>query len=253
MREYGPVTPTYKRWTESELVMVRKTFVLLLVAMTTSFVGAQVKIEGPKDGTVGYRSKAKLTLDGVQDPQIKCFPANDDWMAVQDWAGNKYIDFVPGKKLLQGPDGKYLPSKLFTFVVAANKDNKTFLETWELNVTPDGEIVPIPPGPAPVPVPDSELEKSLQAAYLVSPDGPGLAKLTAVYEDFKAQIDLGKFTNNKEAMEYLKSKAPPVLQGVKDAVAAYLVTNAPRGTQWDKDKLSAAIGSIVAGLKKLAR
>lgn len=207
---------------------------------------AQIKVEGPKDGTVGYRVKAKLTTD-ITDMKLKCFPANDDWMGVVDFEGQKWIDFVPGKKLL-APGEK---SKLFTFVVAGNKAGKTHLETWEVVISPDGEVTPVP---VPVPAPDSQLMKDLKAAYLVSPNEAAKAKLIGVYA--KLAIDAPRITSFKQAAEQLSRETPAAigtdLQSVRDVVADYLVTNVGRqGSAWNQDTLVAALRRVITCLQAL--
>lgn len=237
--------------------MFRKATLMFVLLCLPSLANAQLSIDGPKTGTMGYRSKAKLQID-VNDPKLTCAPANDDWMAVQDFTGQKYIDFVPGKALLMGPDGKF-QSRLFTFTVAGNKENKTYLQTWEILITPDSDVVPTPvptPVPVPVPTPNSDLDNAIQSSYLVSPDATALSRLTDVYIDFKAQVDANKFANNKDAHTYLQSKSAPIgtaLQGVRNTVTLHFAAAAPRETQWDQAKLSAAIGRVIVSLNKLKR
>lgn len=217
--------------------------VTLVVAASGS---AQIKIEGPKEATTGYRVKAKLTLD-VVDPKVSCFPANDDWYAVQDINGNKYIDFVPGKKSV--PEGA--DKALFTFVVAGNKDGKTFLETWELTVRPDEEAKPKPkPIPPPDPtVPTTQLYKDLLAAYKVSPSTSSKAALIAGYQTFLDEVKADKYTSASVAGKALADKFSTLsdLHGVRDVVMDYLQKNA--GQTWNKTKVVDAMTVIVATLK----
>lgn len=211
---------------------------------------AQIKIEGPKEGTVGYRTKAKLTLDAT-DPKIVCFPANDDWMAVQDLSGNKFIDFVPGRKLLGNEK-----SKTFTFVAAGHKDKVTFLETWEVVIKADEEVVPPPkPKPIPVPVPDSELFEAIRSAYFVSPDAELLTKLISTYSTFLDNVNKGKYSTNKAAHSDLvtitdaKLKANE-LTSTRDAVSTYLektVGKSPSG--YNKERLAKALTDVIELLK----
>jgi len=235
--------------------MIRRVGIaLFLVLAFAGNVFSQAKLEGPKEGTVGYRVKAKLTVEG-DDPKIACFPANEDWMAIQDFSGQKYIDFVPGKKLL--PKG--VKSQLFTFIVACNKDGKTYLATWEVTIKPD-EDTPSPPEPAP-PEPDdavrnTSLYKALLAAYKVSPNSAAKGKLTQVYETFLADVKADKFKSFKEAHDALKDVTPKFvgtdLTGVRSAVAEYLDTNVgQQGSAWDKNKLVAAMEKVIAALKKV--
>lgn len=210
---------------------------VLIIAFDAS---AQIKIDGPKEATVGYRAKAKLTLD-VADPQIKCFPANEDWIAVQDFAGNKYIDFVPNKKAV--PAGQ--SQQLYTFVVAGNKGNKTFLETWEVTVKPDGEVIPIPP-PKPVPPEvQTQLYKDLLAAYKVSPSASSLKLHQQKYAEFLAEVKADKYTSASAAGKALADKFAGVteLQSVEDVVTTYLQKNA--GNTWNKAKVVQAMTDIV--------
>jgi hypothetical protein len=226
------------------------TFVFLL--LTPAFGFSQVKIEGPKEVTVGYRVKAKLTITG-DDVVLKCYPANDDWMAVQDWAGQKYIDFVPGKKSL----AKGAKSALFTFVIACNKAGKTYLETWEVTVKADTDE----PDPEPQPAPDdavrnTTLYKDLLAAYKTSPNAEAKGKLLSVYTQFAADVAADKFAHFKEADASLKDVTPKKvgdeLHPLRDAVAAYLVTNCGQsGAAWNKDKLATAMSKVIAAIKKI--
>lgn len=220
-------------------------YILTTVALLAfgSIGTAQIKVEGPKEGTVGYRVKAKLTVD-ASDFKLKCFPANDDWMGVVDFEGNKWIDFVPGKKIL-GPTNQ---PKLFTFVVAGNKGGKTFLETWEVTIGPDGEVVPPPPAP------NDQLLKDLKAAYLVFPNADAKTKLIGVYS--KLATDAPKFKNFKEAADQLSKETPAAigsdLQPVRDVVAEYLVTNVGRqGSAWNQETLVAALRRVITCLQAL--
>lgn len=223
---------------------MRYILTLVSLAVFSLSASAQIKVEGPKEGTVGYRVKAKLTAD-VADMKLKCFPANDDWMGVVDFEGQKWIDFVPGKRLL----GSEEKPKLFTFVVAGNKNGKTYLETWEVVISPDGE-----PPPAPPPAPESQLMKDLKAAYLVSPSATSKAKLISVYE--KLIVDAPKLTNFKQAADQLSRETPLAigmdLQPVRDAVADYLVTNVGRqGSAWNQQTLVAALRQVITCLQAL--
>lgn len=231
---------------------MRTTITAFVLLAFSSPAFGQIKVEGPKEGTVGYRVKAKLTVD-VSDMKLKCFPANDDWMGVTDFEGQKWIDFVPGKKIL----GKEQQPKLFTFVVAGNKAGKTYLETWEVTVSPDGEVVPPAPVPVPPgPEPTDELYKTLRAAYMVNPAAAAKPKLIGVYEQLSAQASKDSFKNFREAGEWL-SKATPLavgtdLQPVRDAVAEYLVANVSRqGSAWDKNLLVAALRRVIDSLKAI--
>lgn len=211
-----------------------------VILLSVGFTNAQVKVEGPSEGTVGYRVKAKLILD-VDDPKVLCVPANDDWLAGQDFAGNKYIDFVPGRKLTT--------QTTFTFIVAGNKAGKTYIETWVVVVKPDG-----PPAPPPEPeIIKTELYKSLLAAYKVSPSATAKANLLKVYTAFHGDVDAGKFSTFKEAHDTLKAVTPKFvgtdLQGVRDAVADYFGSQVGnKGSVYDKDKLSAAVAKVIAAL-----
>lgn len=223
---------------------MRFSIALLSVMIANTFAFAQIKIEGPKEATVGYRVKAKLTLD-VTDPQVKCFPANDDWYAVQDLSGQKYIDFVPGKKSV--PSGQ--KSQLYTFVVAGNKGNKTFLETYEVTVLPDGEVAP-PPTPKPEPE-KTALYKDFLAAYKVSPNADSLKLHIKLYEEFLNDVKSDKFSSAKAAGDSLKTKFAAIndLQSVQDVATDYLIKNV--GSAWNKSKLVDAMSVIVATLKTL--
>ena len=211
-------------------------FILALVVAiaTVSQINAQVKIDGPKEATVGYRVKAKLTLD-VLDPQIKCFPTNDDWYPVQDLSGNKFIDFVPGKKVI--PDGQ--DSIVFTFVVSGNKDNKTYLEIWQVKIIPDEESTPLPK-----PNSSSQLYKELLAAYKVAPNASALADHKAKLNDFLMEVKNDKYSAASAAGKGLASKfTNNDLKAVRNVVTDYLSTNV--GNTWDKAKLIAAMTEIV--------
>lgn len=232
-------------------------FAIIVLAMPSPAL-AQIKIEGPREATVGYRTKAKLTLD-VQDPKIKCFPSNDDWMGVQDFAGQKYIDFVPGKKLL----AKDEKSKLFTFVVAGTKENKTFLETWEVTVYADDDsVIPDPKPKPPVPTPEPEVRKTqlykdLLAAYQVNPSAQAKTTLIEVYSLYFESVKNNKFTTNREADADLRALTKKYLpnseiQGVRDVAADYIAANAGiKAAAYDKAKLQVAMENIIAALKAI--
>lgn len=225
---------------------MRLTIVLLSVLLSHTLCFAQIKIDGPKEATTGYRVKAKMTLD-VTDPQIRCFPANDDWYAVQDLSGAKFIDFVPGKKSI--PAGQ--SSQLYTFVVAGTKGNKTFLETYEVVVKPDEDVV-VPPKPKPDPdVPQTQLYKDLFAAYKVNPSASAKAKLVKGYSEFLAEVKADKYMSASVAGKALADKFTDLaeLHSVRDVVAEYLQKNA--GQTWNKTKVVDAMTVIVATLKSV--
>jgi hypothetical protein len=214
---------------------------------------AQIKVEGPNKATVGYRVKAKLTTD-VADFKLKCFPGNDDWVGIIDFEGNKWIDFVPGKNILGNPlaAGTNVAPKLFTFVAAGNKAGKTYLETWEVTVYPDGDSPT--PGPGPTPAPDSQLMKDLKAAYMVNPSPLNKNKLITVYS--KLVTDSAQMTSFKQAADQLSKETPLAigsdLQPVRDVVAEYLVANVGRqGSAWNQATLVAALRQIITCLQAL--
>lgn len=217
-------------------------FAFLCIFAFTESAEAQIKIEGPKEATTGYRVKAKLTLD-VMDPKIECFPANDDWFAVQDFSGNKYIDFVPGKKAV--PAGQ--SHQLYTFVIAGNKANKTYLMLWEVVVKPDGPPEPAPP-PKPKPIPpdqQSQLYKDMFAAYKVNPSGSALRLHQVKYAEFLAEVKQEKYTSANAAGSALAHKFADVseLKGVREVVTDYLQKHA--GNTWNKQKVVDAMTEVV--------
>lgn len=226
--------------------MIRATVLCLFLLPSLAF--GQVKIEGPKEGIVGYRTKAKLALN-VDDPKIVCFPANDDWMAIQDFAGNKYIDFVPGRKFLSGAE-----SKLVTFIVAGNKDGKTFLETWEVTIKPDEEA---PPKPKPDDeITKTELYKTIRAVYMVNPNSDAKTRLISVYKAF--QDGLSAYTSNDMAWKALvtitdsKMKSHDELRTTRDAVAEYFKKEIGQlPTTWDKAKTNKAVADVIAVLEAI--
>jgi hypothetical protein len=227
--------------------------VALLLAFSSSGL-AQIKVDGPQTGTVGYRVKAKLTVT-ADDFKIKCFPSNDDWMGIVDFEGNKWIDFVPGRKILVDPKApnEQVKPKLFTFVVAGNKGGKTFLETWEVTISPDSDVVPVP---TPVPGPSNKLAQDLKAAYLVSPNATAKTKLLGVYEKLMNDAAADRFTNFKQAVDQLSTETPLAigsdLRSVRDVVADYLAANVSQsGSQWDKNRLVNALRLILEALRSV--
>jgi hypothetical protein len=217
---------------------MRKMLAFAFVLILAFDANAQIKIEGPKEATTGYRVKAKLTLD-VTDPKIDCFPSNDDWYAVQDLSGNKYIDFVPGRKSV--PAGQ--KSQLYTFVVAGNKANKTYLELWQVTVTPDGEVIP-PPKPVP-PDEQTQLYKDMLAAYKVFPSASGLRFHKEKYKEFLEEVKADKYTSASAAGTALAKKfeSSSDLKGVREVVTDYLQKHA--GNTWNKQKVIDAMTNIV--------
>ena len=236
-------------WTRKRVTTMRKMMIALVsVLMLSTSAFGQIKIEGEKNATVGYMLKLKLSQLAVDDPQIKCFPDNPDWLATKDFAGQAWIIYVPGKKTLTAGE----TSKLITFVVAGNKGGKTFLETFEVTVAPDGDV----PVPTPDEVTKTPLYKTLQAAYLVSPNADAKGKLITVYQAFHDQIKANKFKNNGEAVDELKRVTPMFvgteLKAVRDAVADYFVaTVGTSRSAWDKEKLQRAVATVINAMKKI--
>lgn len=228
---------------------MRNVAALLIVLVFNTFAFGQIKIEGEKQATVGYMLKLKLSQLAVDDPQIKCFPDNPDWIATKDFAGQAWIIYVPGKKSVAVGQKQ----TLYTFVVAGNKGGKTFLETWEVVVKADEDT----PGPLPVPdesIGKTQLYKDLLASYKVSPDATSKSKLISVYEAFLEDVKNDKFKSFKEAGDALAATTPKFvgenLKAVRAAVADYFVTKVGQ-TGWNKDKLSSALTEVIAALKKI--
>ncbi len=220
-----------------------------LVLLTTAFANslfAQITVTGPKEATVGYMLKLKLDLQ-VDDPQIKCFPENDDWLATKDFSGQSWIIYVPGKKSLQKTES----SKLITFVIAGNKDKKTFLATHEVTVKRDeDEPIPVPPDDS---ITKTELYKKLHAAFMVEPSNVLKTKLSGVYEE--AASKAGTFRSYAEANKFLADTTPmrvgTAMQPLRDAVGDYLISVlGQKGSAWDKDKFVEAMTKVIACIKK---
>lgn len=221
-------------------------FVILALALASpTMVTAQIKVDGPKEGTVGYRVKAKLTLD-VADPIIKCIPANDDWYAVQDLAGNKFIDFVPGRSSI--PDGQ--DTQTYTFIVAGSLipkapavgPTKTCVEIYTVIVKHDTDYVPPTPGPKPAPQ-SSQLYKDILAAYKVSPNASALTLLRTNFAEFQKECETDKYTSASVAGKALADKFKNKdLQSVRDVITTYL--GATAGNTWNKAKVVAALTEI---------
>lgn len=229
-----------------------KKIVLVFAALMCfpNVADAQIKIEGDKNATVGYMLKIKLSQLNVDDPQIKCFPDNPDWLATKDFAGTAWIIYVPGKKTVASGE----KSKLVTFVVAGGKGGKTYLETHEVTVTPEDAVPPDPPTPDEVT--KTQLYKDLYAAYKVSPSAPSKVQLIKVYTVFIENIQADKYKTYKEANTALADVTPQFvgtnLKAVRDAVADYLVASVgTSGLSYNKAKLAEAVEKVIVVLKKI--
>ena len=215
--------------------MCRNVVVALVILLSSTSAFAQVKIDGPKEAFVGSRIKAKLTLD-VTDPIIKCLPENADWYAVQDLAGNRFIDFVPTKASI--PDGT--DSQVYTFVVAGTKDAKTFLETYTVSVKHDPDCSP---GPKPPSITDTQLYKDVLAAYKVNPNASALTLLRQNFIAFTNEVKADQYSSASVAGQSLASKFHNKdLQSCRDVISTYLGQNA--GNTWNKPKLVTALDTI---------
>lgn len=216
-------------------------FILILA---TSGLQAQIKIEGPKQVSVGTMVKLKLTQFTVDDPQFKSSPANDDdWIAVRDFEGNAWIIYTPSRKSLG--TAKSLTT---TFIISGSKAGKTYLETFEVTATSDGS--------APDPVKPDELFNDLRAKYLTSPSVEAKLALIGLLQTFADDIKADKFASNKEAHEALKVVGKKYLgtniQPLRDAIGDYFVTKAgTSGAQFNKEKLSTAVNDVIVAVKKI--
>jgi len=186
--------------------LAQKVLLITFLAMPSVSL-AQIKMEGPKQIEAG--ELARINIDGIKglnDPKIECFPKNDSWEAVQRLDGSPVIIFYTKKE------------GIYTFIVAGNKDNKTYFVIFQIQVgKPD---VPTP-GPG-------KYTQRLRSLYLVNPDEAGLTKLFSVYKSMAAQSD--KITSYKQMNDALALATKGAigeisLRGVRDEVALILQTD----------------------------
>ncbi len=230
--------------------------VLLTVFLNCPFLIAAPKFTGPTSVKPGTLTKLSIDgIDGLNDPKIECSPTSHNWTAVRDFFNkNPVILFMPTSDDT---------GKTFNFVVAGNKDSKTFLTIHVITVegvVPPGPE-PKPPGPEPGPEPKppgGKYTEELKSAYLVNPDAQSLAKLIGVYEAMSNHS--GMFTNYRIMWETLiKSTAeavgPNKLTAVRDKVALILQRDlADRASDAYDPKLAAKVFKDLAdSLKPLEK
>jgi len=190
--------------------LAQKVLLITFLAMPSVSL-AQIKMEGPKQIEAG--ELARINIDGIKglnDPKIECFPKNDSWEAVQRLDGSPVIIFYTKKE------------GIYTFIVAGNKENKTYFVIFQIQV---GKAVPVPDVPTPGP---GKYTQRLRSLYLVNPDEAGLTKLVSVYKSMaaqSAQITSYKQMNDALALATKGAIGDITLRGVRDEVALILQTD----------------------------
>lgn len=191
---------------------------LIVVFATPSAVfgeGSPVKMDGPKQTDVGKVVRINIDgLKGLNDPKMACVPENDAWEAVQKLNGDPLLLFFPDKE------------GLYTFIIAGNKDNKTYFTTFQVQVGKGPAPGPQPgPTPVPGPVEKGKYTDRLRSPYLVSPNNASLLKLIAVYRSMAQNS--GSMTSYKQAQDALAAATKSAigeldLRNVRDTVADIL-------------------------------
>lgn len=218
----------------------------LITCFTFSNVQAQ-EITGPSTGEV--RDLITLTLeklpDGVQDLKIIC-------------SEHKLGD---GYQVFRGFDGTIMIqvfSKIpqtFTFVVAANKDQKTLVTTKTIII---GTPTPVPPGPGPQPGPDpnpgptTDLAKRFLPFYKVSPNDSARLQMAMIYKTMATT----PYTNYQQAGIDLQKRSEPLkedLKSLRDEIKKYLIEKLGKdtGTQWDQPLFSKTFLEIAQALDQI--
>jgi hypothetical protein len=210
--------------------------VLVLLFSWIGTAYSQIRVEGPEVTQVGTLNKYKITQDGTRDLKILILkagqPYDQGWFALKDLDDTPVIMFVPQE------------NGLYTLVVAANQDNKTFLVL---------KTVQVGPRPDPDPEPKQGFAAELKQRYLASPDTESLDALIEVFTEVKKAIptikNFGDFEvviSNVATRRLAKGK----LQTVRERIGDYLLEQTgddPRA--WDPDKANRVCDDILTALK----
>lgn len=217
---------------------------IILAAPSVCFGEGPIRFEGPQTIEVG--ELARINIDGIKglnDPKIKCIPENSSWEAVQRLDGSPVIVFFTKK------------AGLYTFIVAGNKDSKTYFESFQVQVGAAPEPLP-PPPPPPPPSVAGKYTKRLTSPYMVNPDNSSLLKLIGIYQSVAGRA--GEVQTYKQ-LETALAKATgealgqTALRGVRDEAALILQTDlAPRNAvQYDPVATSNVFNELAKSLTPL--
>lgn len=204
---------------------------------------AQPKITGPNAVKVGDVTFIDVKASPKASLQVSSVPED-----AKD--GVRYLKSLDDTLVIVVTLQK--PAILLIGVGEADETGKVSMALHLLTV---GNIVPAPsptpkPSPTPDPPPDSEYFAELRAAYMVSPDETQRLKLKAVYETVLSDVKMGRITTNSAAATKLLTAAKPItLTSVKKVNADYL--NKQVGKDWNKQKLTDALSTIVASMEML--
>jgi quinol monooxygenase YgiN len=222
--------------------------VILLLLGTNSFAAPQVS--GPDNVEPGDLVRIMITeISDLNDPKFQCVPPNDKWVAVKSFDNQAMIIFstkTPGT---------------YTFGLAGNKDNKTYLILKQVivGVLPE-PLPPNPPPPVPpTPNPGGKYTTILSAPYMVSPDNDSLIKLISVYKSMAAQAK--SISNYSQMMAALVASTKDTLtsetklRGVRDAVADILQNDLANRNSiaYDAAKTEAIFNELANSLKALVK
>lgn len=227
------------------LIKLAQKVLLIAFLATPSLSLGQIKMDGPRQIETG--ELARINIDGIKglhDPKLECFPKNDSWEAVQRLDGSPVILFYTKKE------------GIYTFIVAGNKDNKTYFEIFQIQVgkTPNPGPGPSPPPPGP----EGKYTQRLRSFYLVNPDENGLTKLIGVYRAMASQSNqISSYKQMNEALA-LATKAAIgdiSLRGVRDEVALILQSDLANrnSTAYNAAATANIFNELVKSLEGVAR
>lgn len=215
--------------------------VILITLLTPVYLNGQIKLDGPVQVEPGELAQIKIDgIKGLNDPKVDCFPKNSSWAAV------KLLDDSPIIMFSTKKEG------LYTFVVAGNKDNKTYFEVIQVQV---GKATPNP-GPGPKPPDLGKYTQRLTPQYMVFPDNASLTKLVAVYQSIanrSSSVTSYKQLNEALAQATKVAIGDSALRGVRDEVALILQSDlANRNSQaYDPVATAAIFNELVKSLTPL--
>ncbi len=214
---------------------------LAAVVTVAQIACAQVTITGPEMGEAGEPVTLSVQFENVRDPRIEVFkdgrPIQTGWTAVKGWDDKPIINFTTRF------------SGVYTTVIAANRENVTYVARHVLQI---GKPEPVVPKPDPV-VPNSDFTSEIRRLYAYQADVVALIELIDIFERLKSRIGDVKSYGNLEQIIVNSAKVKlqdNQLRKVRDRIGDLLVEKTGGDPRvWNKQSAEQMIDTILTALR----